>query len=237
MIAEFILTYVGRSTMRSLIVVGLMFGGSVLALAQAQTSSSQWQKGTISAVTNHSSGTEESTHDSVQYDVTVQVGNTNYVVLYTPPNGSNTVEYSRGFDLLVQVGTDTLTFNNKVTGKATVLPILHTEVLRSATASDLSRAYGEYYSLKLQHLSEALNLSEEQQKQIKPIVEQETAEVGEFWGNPVISRKEKLTRWENTVRSSDRKLKPFLSTEQVQKLQEMRKEQKSKLKQVAAEQK
>jgi hypothetical protein len=219
--------------MRSLMIVGLVCGASVLALAQAV--SSQWQKGTITAVTNHQTGAGERARETTQYDVTVQVDNTSYVVLFTPPNGANTVEYSRGLDLLVQVGTDTLTFNNKGTSRTTEVPILHKEVLPGSSEPDLSKMSGEYYSLKLQNLSKKLDLSEEQQKQIKPILEQETAEVGQFWDNPVISRKDKLNRWEKAAQSSDKQLKPFLSADQVQKLQEMRKEQKEKLKKLKAQ--
>lgn len=221
--------------MRRLIIV-MMCGASVLAFAQ--TSSSQWQTGTITAVTTHLYGPGERASDAVQYDVTVKVGNTVYVVLYTPPSGSNTVEYRRGVDLLVQVGTDTLTFNKgQLSGTTEVVPVLHKEVLPPESALDLSKVSGQYYSLKLRNLSLALDLSEEQQKQIKPILEQETAVVGQFWENPVLTRKDKLKRWERTVRSTDQKLKPFLSTDQVQKLQEMRKEQKEKLQQLNTEQK
>jgi hypothetical protein len=75
-------------------------------------------------------------------------------------------------------------------------------------------------------------LSEDQQKKIRPIVEQETAEMGQFWGNPVLSFDDKVKGWEKIVRSSDKKLTVFLSADQVQKLQEMRKEQKEQLKEV-----
>jgi hypothetical protein len=212
-----------------------MCGASVLAFAQ--TSSSQWQKATITAVNTHVSGLGEPASDAVRYDVSVRVGNTIYVALYTPPNGANTVEYSRGVDLLVLVGSDTLTFNNKLSGKTTEVPILHKEELPAGSGPDLSKLPGQYFSLKLQHLSQALGLSEEQQTKIKPILEQETAEVGDFWANPVLSREDKLNRWEKIVRSSDKKLKMFLSADQVQKLQGIRKEQKEKLKQLNAEQK
>lgn len=98
--------------MRRLITLALVFGAS--AFAFAQTSSSQWQKGTISAVTTHVYAPGKHASDAGQYDVTLQVGNTNYVVLYTLPNGANTVEYLRGVDLLAQVGAaDTLTFNTR----------------------------------------------------------------------------------------------------------------------------
>jgi hypothetical protein len=214
-----------------------MYGAGVLALAQ--TPSPQWQPGTITSVTAHSNGPGERASDTAQYDVSVKVGNTVYVVLFTPPNGSNTVEYRRGFELLVLVGTDALTFNKKgdLSGATTKVPILRKEVLPAESGPDLSQLPSQYYSLKLQNLSQALSLSEEQQKQVKPIVEQETAEVGRFWANPVLSFDDKLKGWEKVVRSSDKQLKPLLSADQVQKLQEMRKEQKEKLQRIGAEQK
>ena len=221
--------------MSRLLIVALMCGAS--ALAFAQTPSSQWQRGTITAVTTHQQSAGERPSDTVQYDVTVKVGGTIYVVLYSPPNGAKSVEYSRGMDFLVLLGTDTLTFNSKLSG-TTEAPILHKEALPAESGLDLSKVVpGQYYTLKLQHLSQALDLNQEQQSKIKPILEQETAEVGQFWDNPVLSRKDKLSRWEKTVRSSDKKLKPFLTSDQVQKLQEMRKEQKEELKQVNVGQK
>ncbi len=218
---------------RLMIFVVLFCGASVSAFAQA--SSSQWQRGTITAVTTHRYGSTERASDTAQYDVTVKVGDTIYVVLYAPPNGANFVEYSPGFDLLILVGTDTLTFNSKLSG-TTKVPILHKEILSVESRPDLSKVPGDYFSLKLQHLSQALNLSEGQQSEIRPILEQETGLVAQFWNNPVLSREEKLNRWAKIVRSSDKKLRPLLSPDQVRKLQEMRKEQKEKLKQVKAEQ-
>ncbi len=220
--------------MRRYIIVVLMCAASVLAFAQ--TSSSQWQTGTITAVSTHVNGPGEPAGNGAQYDVTVKVGNTVYVVLYSSPSGSNTVEYRRGFDLLVRVGADTLTFNKGGVSVTTEVPILHKAVLPES-APDLSRVSSQYFTLKLQNLSVALDLSSEQQKQIKPIIEQETAEVAQFWDNPVLTRKDKLNRWEKTVRSSDKKLKQYLSTDQVQKLQEMRQEQKKQVQQLSAEQK
>jgi hypothetical protein len=223
--------------MRRFLVVVLICGAGVLAFAQ--TSSTQWQPGTITDVTTHKAGSGDRASDTVQYDVSVKVGNTVYVVLYTPRNGSNTVEYRRGFELLVLVAADTLTFNNKgdASGATTAVPILNKEVISSDSGPDYSKLPSQYFSMKLQNLSQALNLSEEQQKKIKPIVEQEAAEMGRFWANPVLSFDDKVKGWEKVVRTSDKQLKPFLSADQVQKLQEMRKEQKEELKRVGTEQK
>jgi len=85
--------------------------------------------------------------------------------------------------------------------------------------------------MKMQHLTQVLNLSEEQQKSIKPILEQESGELSYLWNNPAISQREKLDRLEKTVRASDQKIIPRLSQEQREKLQELRKEQKEELRQ------
>jgi len=88
--------------------------------------------------------------------VAVKVGNTTYVVLYAPGNGANAVEYSLGVDLLILVGNDTLTFNSKLSG-TTEVPILQKEALSPESKPDLSKMPGQYFSLKLQNLSQALN--------------------------------------------------------------------------------
>jgi Spy/CpxP family protein refolding chaperone len=201
--------------------------------AHGQSASSKFQPGTITEVVAHQNAPGESS-DVARYDVSVKVGNTVYKVLYTPPNGANGVKYSAGLQLLVSVGTDTLAFNSRLSG-TTVVPILSRQTLPPQNALDLSKVPSQYFTMKQQHLSETLNLSEDQQAKIKPILEQETGEVGQIFSNPVISSKDKLNRWEKIVQSSDVKIKPFLSDEQVQKLQAMRKQQMQELKKLIAE--
>jgi hypothetical protein len=55
--------------------------------------------------------------------------------------------------------------------------------------------------------------------------------------NPVLSREEKLNRFKKIVRASDEKMKPLLSTTQLQKLQDLRKEQKRNLAAIIEKQK
>ena len=203
-------------------------------LALAQTPSSNYQRGTITAVTAHQNAPGESGRDVARYDVSVKVGNTVYVVLFTPPNGSNSVEYATGIDMLFLVGDDRLTFNSMVSGK-TEMPILRRETSPAQDGLDLSKAPSQYFSMKLQNLSEKLTLSDDQQAKIRPILEQESGELSPLWNNPVISRKEKLDTLEKVVRASDEKIKPILSQSQREKLQEMRKEQKDQLKKLIAD--
>ena len=66
-------------------------------------STSKYQVGTITEVKTHQTDAS-STSDAVSYDVSVKVGDTIYVVLYTPPLGGETVKYAAGRELLVLRG-------------------------------------------------------------------------------------------------------------------------------------
>jgi hypothetical protein len=57
------------------------------------------------------------------YDISVRVGNTVYVVLYTPPLGDDTVRYVAGRDLLVLAGEETITYNDML-GNSLQVPII-----------------------------------------------------------------------------------------------------------------
>ena len=207
--------------------ISLICLGSVLALSQ--TSSLKYQPGTITAVQIHQVPPGEPAGDVLRYDVSVKVGDTVYVALYAPPNGAKTIEYAAGLDFLVLVGSDTLTFNRGPSG-TTELPILRREVLPATNDPDWSKGPSQYFSLKLDHLSKVLNLSDEQQGRIKPVIEHEAGELRTLWDNPVLSRKEKLNSLEKIVRSSDKKIKPLLSQDQARTLEDLRKQQKLELK-------
>ena len=202
--------------------------------APCQMTSSEYQPGTIMKVTTHQRAPGELDDHIARYDVEVKVGNTVYLVLYTPPNGANGVQYSAGLGLLVLVGGHTLTFNSRLSG-TTEVPILRREALPIQREPDWSKAMSQYFSMKEQHLSETLGLNRDQQIKIKPILEQEAGEAGQVLGNPALSPKEQLNRWEKIVRASDARLRPFLSEAQSHKLQQLRQEQKQDLKRIVAE--
>jgi hypothetical protein len=214
--------------------LGLILMCLAVVSAPAQTPSSKYQPGTITAVTARQAPGQHDT-DVTQYEVSVKVGDTKYVVLYTPPNRANTVKYSAGNQLLVLVGANALTFNSAISGK-TEVPILSRETL-PANSPDWSQACGEYFSKKMQHLSEILALTEDQQTAVRRAFEQESGEVGQVCSNPVLSREEKLNQYKKIVRTSDEKIKPLLSGVQLQKLQDLRKDQKRDLEEVIAKQK
>jgi hypothetical protein len=192
-----------------------------------QKASSHPQVATITAVKLRQKSAENSGGPVTQYDVSLKVGDVVYVVLYTPPSGSNGVEYSMGMNVVVLVGSKSITFTKL--GGTYEVPILRRENLTATNGLNWSRAPGEYFSQKLKHLSDKLDLTPVQQAKIKPILEQESGEAGQIIANPVLSSEDKLNKLDKIVRSSDEKLKPILSADQWQVLQDTRKTQRREL--------
>ena len=84
-------------------------------------STSKYQVGTITEVkAHHAAGSSAS--DAASYDVSVKVGDTTYVVLYTQALGEDTVKYAAGRDLLVLVGKNKITYND-ILGQSHNVPI------------------------------------------------------------------------------------------------------------------
>lgn len=217
--------------MRGFPLVLLVFVAVTSALCQ--TDSLKYQPGTILAVEAHQNASSDSTSTGTQYDVSIQIEDTVYVVLFTPRVGSTTVEYSAGIERLFAVGKDALRYPDHV--GYVDLPILRTTTLPAQPTMDWSKLPGHYFSMKMKNLSTTLNLTEDQQAKIKPIADQESSEAGSVIFTPVVSHKERLAQWEKIVRSSDAKMKPILSDAQWQKLQQLRKDQKLELKELAAQ--
>ena len=84
-------------------------------------STSKYQVGTITEVKVHQTA-GSGTSDAASYDVSVKVGDTIYVVLYTPPLGGETVKYAAGRELLVLVGKRTIRYND-ILGQSFEVPI------------------------------------------------------------------------------------------------------------------
>ena len=213
----------------------ILIGVSVLT-GVGQTSSGKYQPGTITAVTSHQNAPGEPGDDATRYDVSVKIRDVVYVVLYTPQRGDNSVEYYPGLELLFLVRGNTLSFNSKTSGTIQV-PILRREILPAQSGIDWSKAPSQYFSMKQQHLSDALDLTEDQQAKIKPLIEQEAAVAGNILWTPVVPAKDRLKAFEKIVRESDAKITAFLSPVQVNKLVELRKQQKTELKELIAEMK
>ena len=95
-------------------------------------STSKYQVGTITEVKVHQTAVS-GVSDAVRYDVSVKVGDTIYVVLYTPRLGEETVRYSAGRDLLVLVGKRTITYND-ILGQSYEVPIESQKSTRSSNS-------------------------------------------------------------------------------------------------------
>jgi len=106
------------ATMLRLAIVLCIFLTTFSAFGQ---STSKYQVGTITDVKTHQDAAGHAT-DPVSYDVSLQVGDTIYVVLYTPPLSQETVKYAAGRDLLVLVGKRTIRYND-ILGQSFEVPI------------------------------------------------------------------------------------------------------------------
>jgi hypothetical protein len=213
--------------------VGIILICNCALASLGQTSSAKWQPGTITAVDVHQNAPGD-VGDATRYDVSVKIRNVTYVVLYSPRSGDNSVEYYRGLETLFLPGSDTLSFNSKTSGTIK-MPILRQETLPADSGIDWSKAPSQYFSMKQQHLTEALGLTDDQQAKLKPFIEQEAGEAGMILWTPVVPAKDRLKQFEKIVKASDAKIKPFLSPNQQVKLAEIRKQQKVELKQLIAE--
>ena len=83
-------------------------------------STSKWVVSTITDVRIHQ--TEPDDFGTVSYDASLKVGDTVYVVHYTPPLGGQTVKYVAGRDVLVLVGISTIRYND-ILGQQHEVPI------------------------------------------------------------------------------------------------------------------
>jgi hypothetical protein len=102
--------------MRRILCIALMCAAAACVLGQS--TSSKYQPGTIMAVKDHLDPNDS----TKRYDISIKVGNTMYVVLYTPPPGTYGFQYSAGQDLLVSVGNKTITYNDLL-GNSRKVPI------------------------------------------------------------------------------------------------------------------
>ena len=104
--------------MRRLIAV---IGLCLLTFPALCQSTSKYQVGFITEVKPRQAAGDDAS-DPTSYDVSVKVGDTVYVVLYTPAVGEDTVKYAAGRDLLVLVGKNRITYND-ILGRSYEVPI------------------------------------------------------------------------------------------------------------------
>jgi len=101
---------------------------------KAQTQDREYQPGTITAVSLH--GSAGSDHDNPAYDVTIRIQNTEYMILFTPPNGSTRVKFAKGQTVLVKVGPAKLAFRD-VLGREFESPIVGSKAITSPPRTNI----------------------------------------------------------------------------------------------------
>ena len=102
----------------------------LLTLPAFCQSASKWHIAMITDVKPRQAA-GDSASGPATYDVSVKVGDTMYVVLYTQPLGELPAKYVTGHELLVLVGKNTITYND-ILGRSLQVPI---ESQRPATDS------------------------------------------------------------------------------------------------------
>lgn len=102
---------------------------AVFAFSQTSTKT-KYRIATVLAVVPHDA-TAGADSAAPTYDVTVKVGNTLYVVLYTPPLGMQNAKYAAGAEVVVLVGEKTITYND-ISGYSIAVPILRRKTISSA---------------------------------------------------------------------------------------------------------
>jgi hypothetical protein len=90
----------------------------------------KWEVATIIDCKTHQT-VGSTASDVVSYDVSVKVGDTVYLVLYTPPLGLSTVKYAGGRQLLVLIGKKTIKYND-ILGQSLEVPIISQKPAASA---------------------------------------------------------------------------------------------------------
>lgn len=83
----------------------------------------KYEVATIVDVKPHQPAGDSSSSAAANYDVTVKVAGTIYVVLYTDTLGTNTVKYAAGREVLVRVGKNAITYND-ISGQSHEVPII-----------------------------------------------------------------------------------------------------------------
>jgi len=93
----------------------------LLTLPALCESTSKYQVAIITEVKAHQVAGKP-TSDNTSYDVSVKIGDTIYVVLYTPQLSELPPKYATGRELLVFVGKETITYNDML-GQSHEVPI------------------------------------------------------------------------------------------------------------------
>jgi hypothetical protein len=87
-----------------------------------QSTKDDWQVATILAI-KEDKGAAHQYPPATQYDISLKVNGTVYVIRYKPPPGTYGMQFATGHQKLVHVGEQTITFNDQL-GRPRQAPIV-----------------------------------------------------------------------------------------------------------------
>jgi periplasmic protein CpxP/Spy len=82
---------------------------------------------------------------------------------------------------------------------------------------------------QLKHLSKRLNLSDDQQTKIKPILEDQQKQMQQLWSDNALSRQDRFSKMRDIRENSDAQIKNVLNEDQQKQFDKMREEQRSRM--------
>jgi hypothetical protein len=94
--------------------------------------SAKYEVAAILDVKPHQSAGDGSSSAVAAYEVSIKVGATIYVILYTDTLGTGTIKYVAGRELLVHVGKNTITYND-ILGRSQEVPIISQKPARTTS--------------------------------------------------------------------------------------------------------
>ena len=84
------------------------------------------------------------------------------------------------------------------------------------------RGEGMSPDTQLQHMSEALNLTDDQKTKIKPILEDQSKQMQQLRGDTSLSQQDRRAKMQQIHESTMSQIKPILTSDQQKKLESMR---------------
>ncbi len=88
--------------------------------------------------------------------------------------------------------------------------------------TDAAYTQATYFTFRMEQLQQELKLTPAQVQQLKPVIEQETAELMQFACNPSTSRNDKLLQFTDVFKRSESSMRPILTGEQNNTLVKLR---------------
>jgi protein CpxP len=80
---------------------------------------------------------------------------------------------------------------------------------------------------QLKHLSQKLNLSDDQQAKLKPILEDQHKQMQQLWNDNSMSRQDRVSKMRELRENANTQIKSVLNDDQQKKFDQMREEQRS----------